>query len=113
MIPVISRRAAAAHHGREGTVSTAVHVALALVLTLVLAGQARAFAAVLRSRRAVASRRPPRRTELVWIVIPVVVVLFLAARSWIIALDLGSPAMATMAPVNVSARSVSLSIVHR
>jgi heme/copper-type cytochrome/quinol oxidase subunit 2 len=113
MIPVIGGRATAAHHGREGTVSTAVHVALALVLTLVLAGQAGAFTAVLRSRRALASRRPPRRTELVWVVIPVAVVLFLAARSWIIALDLGSPAVATVAPVNVSARPVSPPIFHR
>jgi hypothetical protein len=43
----------------------------------------------------------------------VAVVLFLAARSWIIALDLGSPAVATVAPVNVSARPVSPPIFHR
>ena len=84
--------------------STAVHGALALVLTLVLVAQAGALAGVLRSRRVLASRRPPRKTELVWIVIPVVVVLFLAARSWIVVLDPGSPAVAAVASVNVSTR---------
>jgi hypothetical protein len=108
MIPVIGKPSVAGHRAREGTVSTAVHVALGLVLTILLAGQAKAVAAVLRSRRVAAGRRPPRRTELVWIVIPVAVVLGLAARSWIIALDLGSPPVATGAPVTVSVPPVSL-----
>lgn len=89
------------------------HVALALVLTGVLACQARAFATVLRSRRVLAARRPPRITDLVWVAIPLAVVLFLAARSWIVAFDLGSPVMAIVAPVEVSARPVSPPIFHR
>jgi heme/copper-type cytochrome/quinol oxidase subunit 2 len=37
-------------------------------------------------------RRP---VELVWTVIPVVLVLFLAARSWVAVFDLGRPAIAS------------------
>lgn len=95
------------------TVSTVVHVVLALALTLVLACQAGTLAAVLRSRRALASERPTRITELVWVAIPVAVVLFLAARSWVIALDPSPPAVANAAPVDVSARPASLPIFHR
>jgi heme/copper-type cytochrome/quinol oxidase subunit 2 len=93
--------------------STVVHVVLALVLTLVLACQTRACAAVLRSRRVLAAERPARATELVWVVIPVAVVLFLAARSWIVALDVGLAATASVAPVDVSARTPSVQIFHR
>ncbi len=89
------------------------HVVLALVLTGVLACQARALVTVLRSRQVLAARRPACITDLVWVAIPVAVVLFLAARSWIVAFDLGSPAMAVVAPVEVSARPVSPPIFHR
>ena len=89
------------------------HVVLALALTGVLACQARALVTVLRSRRVLAARRPSRITDLVWVAIPVAVVLFLAARSWIVALDLGSPALAIVTPVEVSARPVSPPIFHR
>jgi len=84
-----------------------LHVVLALVLTGVLACQAGALATVLRARRAVSARRPARTTDLVWVAIPVAVVLFLAARSWIIAFDLRSPAMAVAAPAEAAARPVS------
>lgn len=70
----------------------ALHVVLALVLTGVLICQARAFAIVFRSWRMLVTRRRPRITDLIWVAIPVAVVLFLAARSWVVALDLGSPA---------------------
>ena len=93
--------------------SAAAHMVLALILTLVLACQARALAAALRSRRLHASRHPPRITELVWVAIPVAVVLFLAARSWIVALDLGPPATASVVPVTVSVRPASLPIAQR
>ena len=89
--------------------AVAVHVVLALVLTVVLVCQARAFAIVLRGRRVMATRRRPRISDLVWVAIPVVVVLFLAARSVIVALDLGSPAMAGVTPIEVSARPASAS----
>jgi len=83
------------------------HVALALILTFMLGCQAWVFAGVLCSRRVLAAQRQPRMTELVWVAIPVVVVLFLAARSWIVAFDLGLPAMASVAPVEVSAQPSS------
>src|SRR6266542_1793182 len=102
-----------ARAGGGGEVSVVVHVVLAVVLTLVLACQAGAFAAVLRSRRVLAAQRPPRIRDLVWVAIPVAVVLFLAARSWIVALDLGPPAMANVRPVDVSARPPSPPIFHR
>ena len=93
--------------------SVVLHVVLAVVLTGLLACQATALAAVLRSRRVLSARRPTRATDLVWVTIPVAVVLFLAARSWIIALDAGSPAMAVVAPAEVAARPVSPPIFHR
>ena len=99
--------------GGDEVATVVQHVVLALVLTGVLACQARAFAAVLRSRRVLAAQRPPRRTDLVWVAIPVAVVVFLAARSWIVALDLGSPAMAVVTPAEVAARPVSPPIFHR
>jgi len=67
-------------------VRATVHMVLGLVLTGVLVCQVRALAAVVRSRRTLASQRTPRVTDLVWIAIPVAVVLLLAARSWIVAL---------------------------
>lgn len=85
---------------------------LALILTLVLACQARTLAAALRARRLHASARPPRITELAWVALPVAVVLFLAARSFIVALDL-NPGTASVAPITVSARPASPPIVQR
>jgi heme/copper-type cytochrome/quinol oxidase subunit 2 len=83
------------------------HVVLALILTLVLVWQVKALAAVLHLRRILATQRRRRITELVWVAIPVAVVVFLAARSWIVALDLGLPGLAGVAPVEVSAQPSS------
>jgi heme/copper-type cytochrome/quinol oxidase subunit 2 len=75
-------------------VPTIVHLLLALVLTVFLAAQARSLAFVLRSRRAVSSRAARRRTDLLWTCIPVLLVLFLAARSWVAVVDVHRPAVA-------------------
>ena len=74
---------------------TIIHLLLALALTLFLAFQAGALLFVLRSRRALAAGRARRPTEVVWTVIPVVIVLLLAARSWVAVFDLGRPAVAS------------------
>jgi hypothetical protein len=87
--------------------SVVLHVVLALVLTGVLACQAGALLTVLRSRRVLSAQRPARTTDLVWVTIPVAVVLFLAARSWIMAFGPGAPAMAVVAPAEVAGRPVS------
>jgi heme/copper-type cytochrome/quinol oxidase subunit 2 len=76
-------------------VSTIVHLLLALALTLFLAFQAGALVFVLRSRRALRTGRRRRPTELLWTAIPVMLVLFLAARSWVAVFDLGRPAVAS------------------
>ena len=89
------------------------HLALALILTLMLGGQVWAVADVLCSRRALGARRQTRITELAWVVLPVAVVLLLAARSWIVAFDLGPPAVASVAPVEVSAQPSAAPILHR
>lgn len=96
--------------GKE--VSETAHVVLALILTLVLVCQVRAFAAVLRLRRVLATQRERQITELVWVAIPVAVVFFLAARSWIVALDLSLPGLAGVAPVEVSAQPSPPPILH-
>ena len=70
---------------------TIVHLLLALVLTVFLAAQASALAFVLRSRRAVSARGARRRTDLLWTCIPVLLVLFLAARSWMAVVDVHRP----------------------
>lgn len=75
--------------------STIVHLLLALALTLFLAFQAGALVFVLRSRRALLTGRRRRPTELLWTAIPVMLVLFLAARSWVAVFDLGRPAVAS------------------
>ena len=87
--------------------SETAHVVLALILTVVLVCQVRAFAAVLRLRRVLATQRQRHIAERVWVAIPVAVVLFLLARSWIVALDLGPPGLAGVAPVEVSAQPSS------
>jgi len=74
-------------------VPTIVHLLLALVLTVFLAAQASALVFVLRSRRTIAARGA-RRTDLLWTCIPVLLVLFLAARSWVAVVDVQPPAVA-------------------
>jgi len=83
-----------------------VHLVLALALTMFLAFQAGALVFVLRSRRALASGRRHRPSELLWSAIPVVLVLFLAARSWVAVFDLGRPAVASSV-VNTTAASTA------
>jgi heme/copper-type cytochrome/quinol oxidase subunit 2 len=74
--------------------AVARHVVMALILTGLLACQARTLAMVLRSRRSMQCERRQRITDIVWIAIPLVAVVFLAVRSWMLALDFGAPAMA-------------------
>jgi heme/copper-type cytochrome/quinol oxidase subunit 2 len=76
-------------------VSIIVHLLLAVVLTLFLAFQAASLVFVVRYRRARVAARPPGRTDLLWTAIPVMVVLFLAARSWVAVFDLDRPAVAS------------------
>jgi len=78
-------------------VSTIVHLLLAVVLTLFLAFQARSLAFVLRCRRARVAPRAPGRTDLLWTCIPIAIVLFLAARSWVAVFDIERPAVASIA----------------
>ena len=73
------------------------HLLLAVVLTLFLALQATSLAFVLRLRRARAAGRPRRPTDVLWTAIPVVVVLVLAARSWVAVFDVERPAVAAAA----------------
>ncbi len=74
--------------------STITHLLLAVVLTLFLAAQARSFVYVMRSRARESGRRR-RRTDLLWTSIPVIIVLALAAHSWVAVFDLGRPATAS------------------
>ena len=74
--------------------STIVHLMLAVVLTLFLVLQARALVFLLRYRRARVAPRPPRRADLLWTCIPIVIVLFLAARSWVAVFGLEAPELA-------------------
>ena len=83
---------------------TIVHLLLALVLTAFLVAQAKSLAFVLRSRRAVSSRSARRGTDLLWTCIPVLLVLFLAARSWMAVVDVHRPAAAaTGTPIQSAA----------
>ena len=75
--------------------STIVHLLLAVILTLFLAFQARSLVFVLRYRRTRVAPRPPRRSDWLWTSIPVLIVLFLAARSWVAVFDLERPASAS------------------
>lgn len=75
--------------------STIVHLLLALILTLFLALQGRSLIFVLRCRRAGLGSRPPRRFDLLWTCIPIAIVLFLAARSWVAVFEIGEPAIAS------------------
>jgi len=76
-------------------VSTIVHLLLALVLTLFLALQVRSLGVVLRGYRTDGARRRPRSSELLWTSIPVIVVVALAARSWVAVFDVPRPAVAS------------------
>jgi len=69
-----------------------VHWLLAIILTLFLALQARSLLVVLRHRRAASTAR--RATDLLWTCIPIVIVLFLAARSWVAVIGLPQPEFA-------------------
>jgi heme/copper-type cytochrome/quinol oxidase subunit 2 len=69
-----------------------VHWLLAVVLTSFLALQVKSLVVVLRHRRVTARHRRP--TDLLWTGIPVVIVLLLAARSWVAVLGLAQPEIA-------------------
>ena len=75
--------------------SIITHLLLAVALTLFLAAQARSFVYVMRCRRAHETGRRRRRTDVLWTSIPVLIVLALAARSWVAVFDLGRPAAAS------------------
>lgn len=75
--------------------SIITHLLLAVALTLFFAAQARSFVYVMRCRRAHESARGRRRTDVLWTSIPVIIVLALAARSWVAVFDLGRPAAAS------------------
>ena len=70
-----------------------MHWLLAITLTLFLALQARSLLVVLRHRRATSTAR--RATDLLWTCIPVVIVLVLAARSWVAVIGLAQPEIAS------------------
>ena len=75
--------------------STITHLLLAVALTLFLVAQARSFVYVMRCRRAGAPGRRRRPTDVLWTSIPVIIVLALAARSWVAVFDLQRPATAS------------------
>ena len=75
--------------------SIITHLLLAIALTLFLAAQARSFVYVMRCRRAHETGRRRRRTDVLWTSIPVIIVLVLAARSWVAVFDLQRPAAAS------------------
>ena len=74
---------------------TITHLLLAVVLTLFLAAQARSFIYVMHYRRAHTPGRRRRRSDVLWTSIPVIIVLVLAARSWVAVFDLQRPAVAS------------------
>ena len=75
--------------------SILTHLLLAVALTMFLAAQARSFVFVMRCRRAHETGRRRHRTDVLWTSIPVIIVLALAARSWVAVFDLGRPAAAS------------------
>jgi heme/copper-type cytochrome/quinol oxidase subunit 2 len=76
-------------------VSIITHLLLAVALTLFFAAQARSFVYIMRCRRARETGHLRRRTDLLWTSIPVIIVLLLAARSWLAVFDLQRPAAAS------------------
>jgi heme/copper-type cytochrome/quinol oxidase subunit 2 len=93
-------------------VPTIVHLLLALVLTVFLAAQASALAFVFRSRRTVSARGARRRSDLLWTCIPVLLVLFLAARSWVAVVDVHRPAVAATGTPSPSVAAPALEEPH-
>ena len=75
---------------------TITHLLLAVVLTVFLAAQARSFVYVMHYRRTHTPGRRRRRSDVLWTSIPVIIVLVLAARSWVAVFDLGRPAAASV-----------------
>ena len=75
--------------------SIITHLLLAVALTLFFAAQARSFVYVMRCRRAHETGRRRPRTDVLWTSIPVIIVLALAARSWVAVFDLERPAAAS------------------
>ena len=95
--------------------STILHLLLALALTLFLVCQGRALLAVVRLRRAHAPDRRTRgrrarHSELLWTIIPVLVVLFLAARSWLAVFDIDRPAVASVVAPRAAAAPAPTSL---
>jgi heme/copper-type cytochrome/quinol oxidase subunit 2 len=80
-------------------VPTITHLLLAVVLTVFLAAQARSFVYVMRYRRAHTPGGRRRRSDVLWTSIPVIIVLVLAARSWVAVFDLQRPAAASAVTV--------------
>jgi heme/copper-type cytochrome/quinol oxidase subunit 2 len=76
-------------------VSTIVHLLLAVVLTLFLALQASCLFVVLRQRRITVPIGARRRSDLLWTSIPLLIVLFLAMRSWVTVFGLVQPEIAS------------------
>lgn len=74
---------------------TITHLLLAVLLTVFLAAQARSFVYVMRYRRAHTPGRRRRRSDVLWTSIPVIIVLVLAARSWVAVFDPQHPAAAS------------------
>ncbi len=74
--------------------STITHVVLAVVLTLFLAAQVRSFVFVMRCRKAEPTGRRRRPSDVLWTSIPLIIVLALAARSWVTVFDLQRAAAA-------------------
>ena len=79
--------------------ATLFHLLLALVLTGFLAYQAPALAFVVRSWRARAGDGKRGVGDLLWTAIPVLIVLFLTARSWLAVFEPARPAAARAIPV--------------
>jgi len=87
-------------------VSIITHVVLAVVLTLFLAAQARSFVFVMRCRREAPRRRRP--SDALWTAIPLLVVLALAARSWVTVFDLQRAAAAAAVSTIVPSKGPTL-----
>ena len=86
------------------------HLLLALALTFFLAYQARSLTVILKSHRAHAGARgrPRGVAALLWMGLPVLVVIALAARSWIAILDVDRPAIASSATVTPASSGRSI-----
>lgn len=85
--------------------ATLFHLLLAVALSFFLVYQARSLAFVLRSHRARAGANGPSRGRLAWLWtgIPILVVVLLAARSWVAVFDVERPAIASSGTALTSA----------